>query len=262
MNMLAKNMTPLGAEHFKTQALPTSGLDRKLSFINGLVKLTKPVLPHDTLNQPTTFATFNPFDFIFLSSAPEEIISLLARLCGKARPSKVLTLPAELRVKIYKLAFESHWEWCKVPVAALDLEVRSRILVTGCIMHSMDKYNVRCNAMDLEPPFFRTCKTFRKEGMWEYKKLLRAICDVGKRREEEEAMGPERMLNHGVTTAAYGKRYHAAGAEVNIDCQQQLPTTTTSSRYWRKRPRRRCRSKQCSLKSRRRWRRAATPTPQ
>lgn len=138
-------------------------------FIASLIDFTSPASPaiNKTSTKPTGLDKFNPFDSVFLFSAPEQTIALMAKLCIKiGARTTILTMPAELRLRIYGLAIEDHWGQHK------------------------DNYPLDSSASrmwdltfrePLEPPVLRACKLFREEAAGEYKNFLQGACDSRKK---------------------------------------------------------------------------------
>ncbi|KAM3420839.1 hypothetical protein BST61_g4080 [Cercospora zeina] len=134
----------------------------------------QPSTHHITTGATKGSSKFDPFDFTFLSSAPEETISLLARLCSKVGlVPPLLMIPAELRLRIYEFAFEAHWEQGEMRICQGEYLMQHNQVKGIQGMEIKDDFKPRI----LEPPLLRTCKLFREEGNAEYKLFLQAICN-------------------------------------------------------------------------------------
>lgn len=155
----------------------TKALEARRQFIVGLVEYAPLYHPlsYDTARFSTDSSIFNPIAYVFLASAPEQTISLLAKVCIKARwVPTLLTIPPELRLKIYEFAFEDHWEEStKSPMFSLQL-----CNVLGERWNGAPPKRDDIIRYPLEPLILRTCKLFRKEGIEEYKNFLEKALDV------------------------------------------------------------------------------------
>ncbi|CAK1362554.1 uncharacterized protein RHO25_007188 [Cercospora beticola] len=155
----------------------TKSLEARRQFIVGLVEYAPLYHPPscDTARHSKESSMFNPFAHVFLVFAPEQTISLLAKVCIKARwAPTLLTIPPELRLKIYEFAFQDHWEESmKGPMFSLQL-----CSVLGERWKGAPPKKDDIVRYPLEPLILRTCKLFRKEGIEEYKNFLEKALDV------------------------------------------------------------------------------------
>ncbi|PPJ55658.1 hypothetical protein CBER1_05865 [Cercospora berteroae] len=155
----------------------TKVLEARGQFIVGLVEYAPIYRPpsYDTARHATDSSMFNPFAYVFLASAPEQTILLLAKVCIKAKwAPTLLSIPPELRLKIYEFAFEDHWEEStKSPMFDLQL-----CKVRGERWNGAPPKRDDIIRYPLEPLILRTCKLFRKEGIGEYKNFLEKALDV------------------------------------------------------------------------------------
>ncbi|GIZ44501.1 hypothetical protein CKM354_000769800 [Cercospora kikuchii] len=155
----------------------TNALEARRHFIVGLVEYAPLYHPPlcNTARHSMESSMFNPFAYVFLASAPEQTISLLAKVCIEARwVPTLLKIPPELRLKIYGFAFEDHWEEStKSPMFSLHL-----CNVLGERWNGAPPKRDDIIRYPLEPLILRTCKLFRKEGIEEYKNFLEKAFDV------------------------------------------------------------------------------------
>ncbi|PPJ55659.1 hypothetical protein CBER1_05866 [Cercospora berteroae] len=133
-------------------------------FVAGLVEYTSPELltTDEVSRQPIASNTFNPLDSVFLFSAPEQTITLMAKLCIRiGAKTTILTIPTELRLRIYEYAFEHYKQ-----------SVREMSLVDA-----WDRL-AQLGPQPGGPPILRACKLFQQEGMEEYKKFWESVWSV------------------------------------------------------------------------------------
>ncbi|KAI5360055.1 hypothetical protein Slin14017_G096160 [Septoria linicola] len=162
-------------------------------FLAGIVefRLSYGLASRNTLGQLQTMVGFDPFDAVFLHTAIQKTIDLLALLCRNAHYKKnLLHLPAEIRVQIYDRAIEEHWAshyrhtrsqkpWPWKRARSKDWEHEREMLVR----------HERLFFSTLEPPVFRTCKLLREEGLDVYEKFMRGC--IG----SKLSHNPERLWN-------------------------------------------------------------------
>ncbi|GIZ44499.1 hypothetical protein CKM354_000769600 [Cercospora kikuchii] len=130
-------------------------------FIAGLVHLTsrESSATNEIPKQPTDLDMFNPFDSVFLFSAPDQTIALMAKFCIKiGARTTILTIPAELRLRIYEFAF-AHWE-----------EPAEKTPLVSAWDHL-----AQLGPQKGGPPILRTCKLFRREGMKDFEKFHKSF---------------------------------------------------------------------------------------
>ncbi|GIZ44500.1 hypothetical protein CKM354_000769700 [Cercospora kikuchii] len=199
---VTKNDMASQAEHFTDQATLPGHLNHEFSiaanapqpsfrqpyscdcirrqFVAELARFAaqKYLVPRGSFNQPMPASTFNPFGVTFLNTAPETTVALIAKLCCEAvAKTTILTIPAELRLRIYQYAIERHWKEDFGSYNSLDIKIWPS---SGAVTKKKKRNR------PLGPPITRTCKLFREEGIVEYRNFLRTFYDIYLKQQDDK----------------------------------------------------------------------------
>ena len=126
----------------------------------------------DTIGGPLRKG-LNVFNRAFLESAPSSTITLLAKLCAKPpATSRLLDLPAELRLSVYRYLIDDQWKFRR----SWHIDRRSWSPITLQHSRAVKRYAGTSASYSswYEPHVLHTCKLMRKEGMSVYHKFMTA----------------------------------------------------------------------------------------